>query len=312
MASVDGAADLQRWRVPPVYQMLSGGTALSGLHQNKVWRGLAQVPGNTEPGISLCVKWVRQKEVLATELACALAAQALRLHVPRGLLVIADRDQLAGLPARIETIEDGRVLCFGSELQWPDDTLARPVGRDAVEEWVWRRLCETPQGPAGAVWDELIANEDRHFENVVFDGSRWWLIDHEFTLQPVAKAMKRFADPKVREGIIEYRPSGNMLAYEVLSRRRDHNMQAVPQTFNSSKQRLQWMVGQAQKWRTGLPSVDTVLMMAWYYLSSIELRLPALPLHLDGRLRNPTKPLTWTSSSEASKGRLRRTKPRPV
>jgi hypothetical protein len=312
MAVADGAADLQRWRVPPVYQLLSGGTLLPGTHHNKVWRGLAQVPGNTEPGISLCIKWVRQKEVLATELACSLAAQALRLQVPRGVLVIADKDQLPGISARVSGGPTDKVLCFGSELQWPDDTLARPVGREAVEEWVWRRLCGTPQGPLGAVWDELVANEDRHFENVVFDGHRWWLIDHEFTLAPVAKAMKKFTEPTVRRGLIDYHPEGNTLAFEVLSRRKDHNIPSIPATLNSSKQRLLWMTEQARVWRTGIGEVDTVLLMAWYYLSTIELRLPALPLHLDDRLRNPTKPLKWTSSSSQSTGLRSATKRRPA
>lgn len=294
MTTSDGAADLQRWRVPPVYRMLSGGMLLSGSHQNKVWRGLAQLPGNTEPGISLCIKWVRQKEVLATELACSLAAQALKLQVPRGVLVIADYDQLPGLPGRIRGGPQDKVLCFGSELHWPDDTMARPTGLEAAEEWVWRRICESAQGAAGAVWDELVANEDRHFENVVFDGYRWWLIDHEFTLKPVAKAMKRFADPSVRTSLIEYRPPGNTLAYEVSIRRHDHNMRAIPQSLSNLKQRLLWMTGQARSWRTGIPDVDTVLMMAWYYLSSIELRLPALPLHVESRLGNETGALKWT------------------
>lgn len=310
MATSDGAADLQRWRSPPVYMMLSGGTILPGNHQNKVWRGLAQIPGNTEPGISLCIKWVRQKEVLATELACALAAQALRLQVPRGVLVIADRDQLPGLPARVVGGPTDKVLCFGSELQWPDDMAARPVGREAVEEWVWQRLCESAQGPAGAVWDELIANEDRHFENVVFDGHRWWLIDHEFTLSPVAKAMKNFTEPGVRQALVNFQPSGNTLAYEVVSRRRDHNMQAVPSSLAASRQRLLWMASQAQHWKTGLAEVDTVLMMTWYYLTSIELRLPALSLHLASRIHNPTKPLKWTSTSARSKDRPPGSKPR--
>ena len=312
MAITDGAADLQRWRVPPVYRMLSGGLLLPGRHENKVWRGLAQYPDNTEPGVSLCIKWVKRKEVLATELACSLAAQALKLQVPRGVLVIADRDQLPGLPIRAGEGMGNRVLCFGSELQWPDDTLARPVGIKAVEDWVWRRLCETPQGPTGAVWDELIANEDRHFENVVFDGHRWWLIDHEFTLQPVAKAIRRFTESTVRAGVIDYCPPENTLAQEVLTRRRDHNMPSVPQTMNASKQRLLWMVGQAQRWRTGIAEVDTVLMMAWYYLSSIELRLPALPLHLDRRLHQPSEKLEWPPSSKASMGSKLRTKSRPA
>lgn len=299
MAISYGAADLQRWRVPPVYQMLSGGLLLPGRHENKVWRGLAQYPDNTEPGVSLCIKWVKKKEVLATELACSLAAQALKLHVPRGVLVIADRDQLPELPAEAGEGESNRVLCFGSELQWPDDTLARPVGISAVEEWVWRSVCGSPQGPVGAVWDELVANEDRHFENVVFDGHRWWLIDHEFTLQPVAKAMKRFTETAIREGVIDYQPLENALAHEVATRRRDHDMQKVPQTLNSSKQRLLWMVGQARQWRTGIAEVDTVLMMAWYYLSSIELRLPALPLHLDRRLRTTKEHAEWPPSNKA-------------
>ena len=140
MATSDGAADLQRWRVPPVYRMLSGGMVLNGRHQNKVWRGLAQLPNNTEPGVSLCIKWIRQKEALATELACSLAAQALKLQVPRGALVIADREQLPGLPASVKGARTDKVLCFGSEYQWPDDTLARPTGLAAEEEWVWLSL----------------------------------------------------------------------------------------------------------------------------------------------------------------------------
>lgn len=312
VATDSGAADLQRWRSPPVYQLLSGGAPLPGDHQNKVWRGLAQTPGNTEPGISLCIKWVRQKEALATELACALAAQALRLQVPRGVLVIADKDQLPGLPARVSGTARDKVLCFGSELQWPDDTLARPVGREAVEDWVWRRLCESTQGPAGAVWDELVANEDRHFQNVVFDGHRWWLIDHEFTLEPVAKAIKKFTEQATRQAVIEHRSAGNLLAYEVMTRRSDHNMQAVPGSWNNLKQRLLWMVGQSQQWRTGLSEVDTVLMMASFYLASIELRLPALPLHLSSRMQNPSKTLSWNSSSAASTAPKRPTRPRPA
>ena len=312
MSFSDGAADLQRWRTPPVYRMLSGGLLLPGRHENKVWRGLAQYPDNTEPGVSLCIKWVKRKEVLATELACSLAAQALKLQVPRGALVIADRDQLPGLPAKATEVAGNRVVCFGSELQWPDDTIARPVGQEAVEELVWRGICDTPQGPFGAVWDELVANEDRHFENVVFDGHRWWLIDHEFTLQPVAKAMKRFAETSIREGVIDYQSPENTLAEEVRSRRSDHEMTKIPQSLNSSKQRLLWMVGQARRWRTGVSEIDTILMMAWYYLSSIELRLPALPLHLDRRLHKPSGQLEWPPSNKASIASKPPSRNRPV
>jgi hypothetical protein len=144
MTASDGAADLQRWRIPPVYRMLSGGMLLAGRHQNKVWRGLGQLPNNTEPGVTFCIKWIKKKEALATELACSLAAQALKLPVPRGALVIADYEQLPGLPASVKGAATDKVLCFGSEYQWPDDTVARPKGLEAEEEWVWRQLCQTP------------------------------------------------------------------------------------------------------------------------------------------------------------------------
>ena len=312
MANSDGAADLQRWRPPPIYQMLSGGTVVPGQHLNKVWSGLAQVPGSTEPGTSLIIKWVPKKEVLATELACSLAAQALRLQVPPGVLVLAERDQLPGLPARVVGGSRDAVLCFGSELQWPDNTAGRPVGGEAVEEWVWRRLCQTAEGPVGAVWDELVANEDRHHQNVVFDGHQWWLIDHEYSLSPVAKVMKRFAEQTTRQAVIDYQSKTNLLAFEVLTRRSDHKMEQIPDKWGNLKQRLNWMAAQARQWTTGVSEIDTVLMMTHIYLSSIELRLPALRLHLDRRLQNPEKSLLWNSSSTASTAPKLSTKRRPV
>jgi hypothetical protein len=89
-------------------------------------------------------------------------------------------------------------------------------------------------------------------------------------------------------------------------------MLRIPQTLNSSKQRLLWMVGQARQWQTGISEVDTVLLMAWYYLSSIELRLPALPLHLDKRLHKPSEQLEWLPSNKASMASRPRTKTRPA
>lgn len=301
MASVDGAADLQDLRQPPIYYMLSGGTYVPGQNKNKVWRGLAQLAGNTEPGSSFFVKWLDKNEVLATELACSLAARALKLQVPRGVLLVAERDQLPGISLRVTGAATDRVLCFGSELQWPDDTTARPTGHQAVEEWVWKRICASPQGPAGAVWDELVANEDRHYQNVVFDGHQWWLIDHERSLSPVAKVMKRFAEQATRLKVVEYEARSNQLAYEVMTRRKDHNMTSLPTAWGPLRHRLNWVISQARQWKTGIPQIDTVLMMAEIYLSSIELRLPALSLHLSHRMQKPEKSLLWTSSSTTSK-----------
>lgn len=307
-----GPADLQRWREPPVYRLLCTGMLLDGNHQNKVWRGMAQTPGSTEPALPLIVKWTDKKEVVAAELACALAAKALRLQIPGGAIVLAEKADLPGLPQRVRGAGTDLVICYGSELQFPDDTLARPTRADAAEEWIWQRLCNTPQGPAGGVWDELVANDDRHCENVVFDGHRWWLIDHEYSLPGVARAMKKFTETSTRQGLIDYRAKENTLAAQVLRRRAaDHKMADLPTQWAPLRQRLQWLADQAQNWQTDMEPVNTVLMMTHFYLRGIELRLPALALHLHDRLAQPEGASLWNSSSNPTSSAPRKTTRRP-
>lgn len=299
-------ADLHRWQDPPVWRMLSTGTHFSGRHHNTTWRALAQVHGNHEPGLPMVVKWMHKKETLAAELACALAGQALRLQVPGGVLVLAEKDQLPGLPRKVAGAANDWVLCFGSEYQFPDDTAVRPSNEDAVEEWIWQRLCDTKQGPAGGVWDELIANNDRHCDNVVFDGTRWWLIDHEDTLSPVAKVMKKFTEQLARQSVLDYHPTENTLASQVAKRRpQDHGMHDLPAGLSRLKLRLSWLADLSQNWCTHIPEVDTVLMMTHLYLRSIELRLPALALHLSRRLAQPEGDSLWNSSNAYSPPKAR-------
>ena len=296
----NGAADLQRWRDPPVYRMLSPGTLLSGEHTNKVWRGMTQIPYNTEPGIPMIIKWIEKKERMAAELACSLAARAFKLDIPAGVLVLAEKDQLSALPRRVTGGQRDYLLCFGSEFQWPDDTIARPADHDSAQEWVWSRLCQTPQGANGSVWDELVANEDRHSDNVVFDGIRWWLIDHERTLSPLNKVMMKFAETAIRQAVIAHKAPSNPLLQEMVRRRpTDHKMESLPSTLLTHRVRLQWLADQARNWKTGILEVDTVLMMTEIYLRSIDLRLPALALHLRERISGPSRPLLWSQSQPA-------------
>lgn len=260
---------------------------------------MTQVPMSTEPGIPMIVKWVEKKERLAAELACSLAARAFRIQVPAGVLVLAQKDQLQGLPRRVTGRDQDVVLCFGSEFQWPDDTLARPADTDSAREWVWNRLCQSNQGAMGGVWDELVANEDRHTENVVFDGVRWWLIDHEKTITPLNKLMMKFAESTIRQTVVNHRAPSNPIVAEMVSRRpADHKMEALPQSMLGLRASLQWLADQAQAWHTGIAEVDTVLMMTHIYLRSIDIRLPALALHLHERLAKPAPVALWSQSSQ--------------
>lgn len=92
------ATDLDRWRNPPIQRLLGTATVLAGNHQNKVWRGITQVPGNVEAGIPTVIKWIEKKEVVATELACSLAGQAFKLQIPVGCIVLAEPSDLPTLP----------------------------------------------------------------------------------------------------------------------------------------------------------------------------------------------------------------------
>lgn len=251
----------------------------------------------------MIVKWLAKTETLASELACSLAARALKLNVPNGALVLCEREQLPGIPARVRGGPTDLVMCYGSEYQWPDDTVARPKGAEAQAEWVWGKVCNTPQGAAGGVWDELVANEDRHHENVVFDGQRWWLIDHEKALSTVAKVMKQFAQTVARRSVIEHRGKRNQLATEMLRRRSaDHKMEALPPSWLQLRQRLAWLVDQSRQWdgATGMPPVDTVLFMCHIYLQGIDLRLPALAYLLSQRMARPSSEALWDPNSNSN------------
>jgi hypothetical protein len=296
-----GAADLEVWREAPVWELSSAGLLLHGNHQNKVWRGLAHPLGDTVAGTPMIVKWMASSVAIATELACALAAQALKLPIPPGRLVLADADQLNGLPARFE---GKRVLCFGSQLQWPDDLAAFAHSDEAVEELIWNRLCDLPEGPSGAAWDELVANDDRHHENVLFDGRRWWLFDHEKALEPISRVMKRFAQQAARQQVIDHRSKRNQLATQLQQRRpNDHRINDQPAGLLAARRRLQWLADTSRTWRVGDDTIDGTLSITEVVLRSIELRLPALAQDLQARLAQPQGATLWDSSPQPPSSR---------
>lgn len=280
----------------PVRQMLGGAILQTGNHVNKVWRGMTGVPASTEPAMPMAIKYVDSRPVLAAELACSLAARVLRLAVPPGALVIAQPEDLPGLPARLAGLS--HVVCYGSAFQWPDETTARPRSAAGLEEWTWQQVCHSNQGASGGAWDELVANPDRHYENVVFDGNTWWLIDHECALPSVAKVMKSFVELMSRQSILDDWAPRNTLAENMAQRRpHDHGLHKQPSLFEKHRRSLHLLCDAAKHWRTEIPDVDATLEMTEVYLRSIHLRLPALALHLGQRLRQPDSRSLWDPSN---------------
>ncbi|HEY4372528.1 MAG TPA: hypothetical protein VGN52_11445 [Burkholderiales bacterium] len=292
---------LERWRTPPVLRLLTPGIPFHGRHTNKVWRGLVHDEGGVGNGVEAIVKWMPKQESIATELACALAAQALYLRVPPGVIVLAEADQLPGLPAYAVPESGAAVVCFGSELRWSDGLFVRPTPNNPeAEETVWNGLCHSKEGVPGAAWDELVANSDRHYENTLFDGRTWWLFDHERALPPLATAMRRIADAAVRQKVIDYAAKQNELAAQIVRRRpNDHRLADLPAEFAAHKTRLSWVVEQVKRWSTGDSMVDGIFRMTEVILSSVQIRLPALALHIGKRLQKPEGDSLWKPSSKS-------------
>lgn len=143
---------------------------MSNDFHNAHWRDLemAVVAINNSGDVSAVIKKVSEKELVA-EVACALLGLHIGLPIPKPMIV---KDRGTG------------DLFFGSEkVEHPDlRRYQKPV--ELLKNWVLLNKA--------SVFDEWIANEDRHDGNLLTDGSDFWLIDHESALDV---SIVRYNDP---------------------------------------------------------------------------------------------------------------------
>lgn len=285
----------------PIVHMVSAGAPIHARQIHRVWRAMVQTPGSVAPAIPVVLKAVPSREKLIIELACSLASGVLKLPVPRGMLALADPEDLPNPPADALTLPGVPQLpCFASVLRWPDDTAERALDDDSsITEYLWHRFCSTTTGAPSAAWDELVANADRHTGNFVFDGTRYWLIDHELSLRPIAEAMRQMTESETRQRVLSHKAERNQVAYQMLQRRpNDHGMLLQPRHFEGKAKALELFAAKMSQWRTGIPALDDLLSDTETVLRGIILRLPALSLQLNERLSKPGGPLLWTTSSD--------------
>lgn len=287
---------------PPVARLNSGGLPIDAGQTHKVWRGQVQVDGCLEPCIPVAIKWMPGQAKLPIELACSLAAAELSLPVPRGIVVLAMRDQLPGLPATARPLPGTTdYLCFGSLYQWPDDSITRFLDNEAVAEYTWRKLCDLPVASQGAAWDELAANHDRHVKNLIYTGTdrrEYMFIDHELALEPIATAMRNWAAQRTRQSILDHRARVNQVAAQLTKRRpNDHDMLAQPARLSRAQRRVELLADKVRQWSTGHSQIDPIWPLVEVVLRGIATRLPALDLMMHERLRVPSAKDLWNSSS---------------
>lgn len=281
---------------PPIFHLLAPAERLVGDHTNLAWRGQVGASDGASRAVPMIVKRVPSQIQICIELACALAAQALLLPIPAPGLVIAERQDLPGLP---ETEGGNEVLLVGSMYKNPDALFAKVVeGDPAADELVWNRLCSSPAGAQGAAWDELVVNADRHSQNALFDGAQWWLFDHDLAL-PKASDFIRL-EQQERTAVLDFTARCNLLAEQMLSRRpSDHGMHLQPDEFARRRRSLTVMVDLSTGWTHENNTIASLLQITAHLLSMINLRLPSLGLHLQRRLNQPNANDLWTSHSPA-------------
>ncbi|WP_244109313.1 hypothetical protein [Burkholderia anthina] len=278
---------------PPVYRLLGVPEKVLGKHLNHVWKGLAGVPGADEPGIPVVVKYLPNAAQIDIELACGLASQVLKLPVPSPGLVLAEPEDLPGRPAGMK---GGSVVLFGSLFQPPDPFMARHAdGGEIGEEHIWESVCFNDTGRVGAAWDELVANPDRHAQNLLFDGVKWWLFDHNLALEPVTKLYKAIADVSSQQDVVMYMARINQLLTQLVKRRPvDHGIEDEASKFARHAQRLKMLAIEMGRWK--LPAegrVTAIIKMAALIVDLIALRLDPLHLYLAQRLQKPSAETLW-------------------
>lgn len=285
---------------PPIFHLLARAEKLSGNHTNHVWRGQVGTFDGSGRASPTIVKLLDGQIPICIELACGLAAQALSLPVPVPSLVIADRSDLPDLPTRYK---GDLLLLLGSSYKTPDALFVQVLADNpAAEELVWSKLCDSPTGSQGAVWDELVANADRHAENALFDGNKWWLFDHDLALPPAIDYVKSHANQFARQEAKSFAAKFNQLATQMVARYpNSHELDKRETELRRKRHDLMLMSAVARGWTHADSTINGILALTSVLLGLIELRLPATAQLIARRTDRPSANDLWTSPSRNSK-----------
>lgn len=279
----DREAPAYPWDAPPaVCEPLDPIDPITGQQNvNSVW--VADVVERTGPqpgAVYRCVFKALAPDFLPVELACGLSGALLGNAVPRPCLVRADPPAPGGTAP---TTTGQKRLMFGSAFVSQDaffEHLIDQADDTALSQAVWGHFCrETETASRGAAFDELAANFDRHLRNLRFDGTRWWLIDHEKSLWA---AFGQADLNKVKPG---FKGSSNFIATELKRRHpRDHGLSAMARTVSRQKQRLLGLAAVSAKWRDPDPQINAVLQRSSQLINLLARRMPMLTQLISDRI----------------------------
>lgn len=257
------------------------------------WEGDVLPLDGSEP-LHCVFKQVRQPGMLPVEMACALVGAMLGNKVPRPCLVRVTPDLLPELNPSCFT--GPTALLFGSTYV-ANGGFFEPLAHadDAtLDSAVWNHFCSDATIAAkGAALDELLANWDRHYRNMRFDGRHWWLIDHDNALTPTVGADLGTLDAT-------FRAHQNQIADQLRTRRpQDHDMPKAARLSSERLEKVQALAARAALWADADPQVHALWQQTAPLITLLSRRLPMLQNLINARIGVDEKPaLSWTPTPE--------------
>ena len=256
------------------------------------WEGEV-LPLNEGEPIKCVFKHLSHPGKLAIEMACALAATALGNNTPAPCLILASKEQLPELPESAHQ-PGGFAILFGSTYVAGNSYFEQlSQASDAtLDNSVWNHFCSNANTAAkGAALDELLANWDRHSRNMRFDGTNWWLIDHD---QALAPALNTDLSKLKADFVAQH----NLIATQLNERRRnDHQMPDAARLASQRQNQIKALAAVAAKWTHAVPQVVDIWQQTSSLLELLSRRMPMLQLMINERIgANQSNTLKWTSS----------------
>lgn len=142
-----------------------------------------------------------------------------------------------------------------------------------------------------------MANPDRHAQNLLFDGVKWWLFDHNLALQPLSDLYTSIGEASAQRKVVDHIARVNQILSQ-LKIRHSGNEDILKEADRLAKQakKLTLLAIEMRKWKLDA-RIAPIMMIAATIVDLIALRLKPLGMYLEQRLETPTANNLWSSSS---------------
>lgn len=163
--------------------LLPGAELLEDNSKNPVWK--APVKTMDQKTEFVYLKLLEPRRIFA-EAICAIIGRQIGLPIPEPILVNLPEHLMFDL---VGEKNEGNKVCIGFGSKDADYPSLNRVLNIKDDELIWAKLRAHTKSLEAAIFDEWIANSDRHWGNLLYDGGDEFIfIDHDLALPDQAKS----------------------------------------------------------------------------------------------------------------------------